>query len=149
MRKLLRANEKEDLERCVDMYIERYNSATRPIYKRTFIHNVNELIKSNSFMYIYKESSEILGAILVSPRKFIFDPNVFFVQQICFVNKKGREGCRIVGVLHERMEEEARRRNIRYLESTCSHIDTTFTFSRLLKKYGWTQIGYRATKILE
>ncbi len=146
MIEIVKPRSREDISRCIDMYLSQNDYSFLPADRDVAYRNLDQAVRRNRFVRMYVKDGEILGWIygLVNTN---LHSDERMLQQIYFTsNQSGLSAARIVKVLHEELALEAQRLGINIVVSAGSHLDEDNTFTKLLEKFGWERRGHIAVK---
>jgi hypothetical protein len=136
---------KEDVRTCIDMYYEIADHSFVNIDKEFAYTNLLAFVREKRFVRILlDDSGSIIAWIYAQPTQPPHSPEVMLQQMYYASNKEGVMAVRCIKILHDAMVEEAKRLGISLVVSQGSHQDTSFVFTRILEKHGWSRMGYAA-----
>jgi hypothetical protein len=117
--------------------------------KEASLKSLQMSIGRGAFFRVIESDGVIRGWILARIVRREFLKDLSLQQHFCCVSFKGIRAVRAVIKLHAALIEEAYIKNIRYVESSGSHMDTKNTFVRILEREGWERRGYLAVLDLQ
>jgi hypothetical protein len=139
----------EDIAACVEIYNSINDHSFLHMDVETSFSNFLKLSKQGFFMRLLVDDTGVVRAwIFASKVKPVHSDRFSFQQDYFASNLSGVKAYKAVVLLHEAMIEEATRLNIGTAISQGSHMDETFTFTRILEKQGWQRRGHIAVKRL-
>jgi hypothetical protein len=137
----------KELNICVDMYLSLNDESFLPASRSESIKSFKSLLTiPGVFIRVLEYDSKIVAWIYARPVK-LDHLNHNVLQQIYYASSlSGIKAVKAVQMLHQSMYEEALKKKIPYVTSPGSHLDESFTFVRILEKYGWERRGFLAIK---
>lgn len=135
---------KEEVRFCTDMYCDLNDDSFIDVNRNESYYNLLKLVKNNAFARVIVRDDKILAWILAQKMQPLHMDYPIFQQMYYASKESGVLAYKCVIKLHEAMIEEAKRLKIGAVLSQGSHMDSDYTFTRILEKSGWSRRGYVA-----
>lgn len=135
---------REDIEKCVDIYIAWKSEVFLPVSREDCISNFFNLARQNKFIRVLRKDGEIVSWFYAEP-SHVLHVKEPFLQIFYFCNVlTGYSAFKVIKEMHKEMIQEARRRALKTIVATNNPRDFNNTLVKLLTKLGWKQLSYMA-----
>lgn len=142
--KAIIATSEEQLRECAIMYMSQNDMEFFPIDREKCIQSIISHWKEGSFIRVLVDNNALVGFIMATSGTSKHNYGRHLTQEYYCSNQKGYKAAKAVIVAHEALLAYAKTLPFEFVLSSCSHMDPTFVFSRILEKRGWMRRGYMA-----
>lgn len=134
-----------DIEECVNLYYNLNDHSFIAVSKEESIRRLSQKVRQQKFVRtLLDDNDKIVAWIYCDIAKPDHSTEPQFQQMYYASNLIGIQAYKAVIKLHEAMIEESKRLKVNLLVSYGSHMDESYTFTRILEKNGWSRRGYVA-----
>jgi hypothetical protein len=126
------------------MYINYEKQPIISINRKEAIKHLFQKVRTRKFVRVLREENKIIAWIYADKVKPPFGEYYVFQQMFYVSDQTGMKSYRCVKLLHEEMLKEGKSQNCKYALAVSSHLDSDFTYARMLERLNWRRQGHTA-----